>query len=411
MEKDSIELSLPENSNRSLFGVYFKIILIPVVIFAGFLLGYLKIINFKVELHSILMMGILLIIALFLARHNAEYGCLLFEDRIDNFKKDLKNYIMSNLLIIGDKKKSDSSFDSFIGEKSAELRNDNYSSVAAGVFPMLGILGTFISIAISMPEFSSTNINSLETEIAELLGGVGTAFYVSIYGIFLAIWWIYFEKKGLSRFERLIAKYKNSTKNFFWDRDEITRAYFQEISTKNSKMIQGLAHITNSEFSENLNKLIQKKFENFSEILDIEKDSLKITTKEFDKITSVLASNDFNKMNDGFKDILTTLKEVSSELKEVKNSIISESNLKEDRVSNAAASLLLEIKKFEDSIKINSKNILNKQNESFDAFRRDIANFNSKTGGRIFGDNSDVIEELRKSLANIDKKVKFDDEK
>lgn len=65
-----------------------------------------------------------------------------------------------------------------------------------------------------MPHFSSTNINSLEAEIAQLLGGVGTAFYVSIYGIF----WLcggYILKKGLSRFESIIYRYKNVTKNFF----------------------------------------------------------------------------------------------------------------------------------------------------------------------------------------------------
>ena len=51
-------------------------------------------------------------------------------------------------------------------------------------FPTLGILGTFISIALSMPDFTSNNIVALDSEITKLLSGVGTAFYVSIYGIF-----------------------------------------------------------------------------------------------------------------------------------------------------------------------------------------------------------------------------------
>ena len=46
-----------------------------------------------------------------------------------------------------------------------------------------------------MPDFSSGNTTALEQEISLLLGGVGTAFYVSIFGIFLSIWWTFFLKK------------------------------------------------------------------------------------------------------------------------------------------------------------------------------------------------------------------------
>ena len=40
MENDSIELNLPENSNQPLFFVYLKIISVPVLVFAIFLLGF-----------------------------------------------------------------------------------------------------------------------------------------------------------------------------------------------------------------------------------------------------------------------------------------------------------------------------------------------------------------------------------
>ncbi|WP_199774320.1 MotA/TolQ/ExbB proton channel family protein, partial [Campylobacter jejuni] len=76
--------------------------------------------------------------------------------------------------------------------------------------------GTFISIALSMPNFSSSDTAALEQEIALLLSGVGTAFYVSIYGIFLALWWMFFEKFGKSKIERLLNRQKNSTSGFFW---------------------------------------------------------------------------------------------------------------------------------------------------------------------------------------------------
>ncbi len=60
-------------------------------------------------------------------------------------------------------------------------------SVATSLFPMLGILGTFTAIAISMPDFSIDDMGSLDKQISILLSGIGTAFYASIFGIFLSI--------------------------------------------------------------------------------------------------------------------------------------------------------------------------------------------------------------------------------
>ena len=77
---------------------------------------------------------------------------------------------------------------------TSNLRNTNFSSIASGIFPTLGILGTFISIAFSMPDFNFWNYKCFRKEISKLLGGVGTAFYVSIYGIFLSIWWTFLKK-------------------------------------------------------------------------------------------------------------------------------------------------------------------------------------------------------------------------
>lgn len=39
-----------------------------------------------------------------------------------------------------------------------------------------------------------------------------------LYMNFLALWWIYFEKKELVKFEALMEKYRAATKEFFWDK-------------------------------------------------------------------------------------------------------------------------------------------------------------------------------------------------
>lgn len=74
-----------------------------------------------------------------------------------------------------------------------------------------------------MPNFSSSDTAALEQEIALLLSGVGTAFYVSIYGIFLALWWMFFEKFGKSKIERLLNRQKNSTSGFFGQKKSLIK--------------------------------------------------------------------------------------------------------------------------------------------------------------------------------------------
>ncbi|CZE48404.1 MotA/TolQ/ExbB proton channel family protein [Campylobacter geochelonis] len=421
-KNDSVlDIALPENSNRSLFGVYVKIVAVPVLIYLVFLAGYFKIIDFKVEFHSIAMMGFLLVLALIFARHSAEYGCCLFEDRIVKFKSGLKEYIMSHLMVVGNRKKSNASFDGFIDEYTRDMRNDNYASVAAGVFPMLGILGTFISIAISMPAFSSSDINSLESEIAQLLGGVGTAFYVSIFGIFLALWWIYFEKKGLSRYQKLVFKYKNATKNFFWDKDEISQNLMQELISKNEKVANIFETSLNSEFSKNLSRAMIEKFDAFKSMIDLEKESFSLSLAQIEKTNEFLsnASKITQELNQRYENTIVFMDNLINNTnlvyqklsKHLENSALSSAQ-NYSKIEEVVSNLVIELRGLENSLKETNLDILKNQNVAMENFKTSIAQglgeFKSAFKEEIVAstDNSDVIEELRRSLASIDKESK-----
>lgn len=419
-----LDITLPEARERSLAGVFFKITALPIAVFAVFLLGYLGLIGLKVETHSILMLAILLLIALVLARHNAEYGCSNFENNIDDFKSELKNYIVANLLSIGGKKKSDAKFDLFVDEYGYSLRNQNYASVAAAVFPMLGILGTFISIAISMPHFSSSNIDGLETEIAQLLGGVGTAFYVSIYGIFLALWWIYFEKKGISKYERLLIKYKNSTKNFFWNKDEITQGYLSEILNANVDISRSFAAMASTSFSDGLNRLINEKIDVFENVMEAEKRSFALTQEGLEKANEMILSANLSRgeMDKSFAQILSALKSVSASLVEIQNGIsaqyLKQSEILEqndDKIEFATNSLTAQIKNLTACLQGFSGEILKQQSASIaglnSSFKEFSADLKTLLGGANLDQsgNADIIEELRKTLASIDEKALLDE--
>ncbi len=415
----SDEFSLLKESKRSLLGVYIKIVFIPVLVFLIFLSGYLNYISLKVEFHSIIMLGFLLFIALIFARHNAEYGCCLFESRSDIFKDELKKYIMSHLTIIGNSKKSNSSFELFSDNFTNNLRNENYACVAAGVFPMLGILGTFISIAISMPHFSSTNINSLEAEIAQLLGGVGTAFYVSIYGIFLALWWIYFEKKGLSRFESIIYRYKSVTKNFFWEKSEISQSLMSEILNQNEKVANSFETVFNTEFTKNLRTAMKENFHTFEEMLELQKNSLKATSSNLNETISLFnnvseisknINQDFEKIINSFSKLVDDTNEIYLNLSKQLEKLLSFNDKKDENLQNLANGLIDSLDEFKASLENFNKEFLNEQNETQNIFKQGViksVNEIKKVVDSLKKEktsNTDIVEELKISLDNIERK-------
>jgi len=268
-------LTVLDNQNSSCLAIYFKIIALPALVYLYFLLGFFGVLDFRVEIHSIVLIGLIFLVSLLFARHNAEFGACYFKHHHEDFRIELKQYIVKNLMKIGEHTKSNASFDSFVDEFSKRIRNDNYASVGAGIFPTMGILGTFISIAMTMPDFSSQTSEALEKEISQLLSGVGTAFYVSIYGILLSLWWIFFEKRGLSKFDKAIESIRQEVKGLFWTKEEIEQAYLKENLLHFEKIGSMFERLSSNDFFEKLSKSIEDKFELFDRMLSLEAESVR----------------------------------------------------------------------------------------------------------------------------------------
>ena len=245
----------------------FTLLTIPFILFAMVLLCYLKVLPLKIELHSVVLIGFIFVIYIFFVKHNAYFVSCKFKTQYYELMYSLKEYMNKNLLTLGDTTKANGSFDDFLEDYTSNLRNTNFSSIASGIFPTLGILGTFISIAFSMPDFSSGTTSVLEVEISKLLGGVGTAFYVSIYGIFLSIWWTFFEKIGMSKFEHDAYVIKENTKHFFWTRVDIESIHIKSNLENFNKMSEVFNQLTSNNIVENINASIEKRFETLEEIL------------------------------------------------------------------------------------------------------------------------------------------------
>lgn len=322
--------SLDETSSASCLTKVLYLLFIPFMIFLTVLAGFMNLISFRVEIHSVVMIGIIFIIYLFFLKHNAFYASCKFMKEVSTFRKELKEYINNNLLTIGSKEKANASYDDFVKDFTSDLRNENFASVAAGIFPTLGILGTFISIALSMPDFSSQTSAVLEREISLLLGGVGTAFYVSIYGIFLSIWWILFDKTGLSKFEKTIQNIKVETKIYFWNKEEIDQTYFQKSMENYEKLNQVFNSFAQDELVENMNKTMAQRIDMFGNIISLEQQAVKTATSQMSESMKIMElaqsanasiSSDFKAMLLSFKDASSKFEQSAQSLGEISNSL------------------------------------------------------------------------------------------
>ena len=331
-EEDLTELNSRFYTNCKPISRIFTLLTIPTLLFVLVILCYFAVLPLKVEIHSVILIGAIYFIYLFFIRHNAYFVACKFRTLYADLQIALLDYINSNLLTIAQTSKANGSVDDFLQDYTSNLRNSNFSSIASGIFPTLGILGTFISIALSMPDFTSNNIAALDSEITKLLSGVGTAFYVSIYGIFLSIWWIFFEKFGLSRFHHDSYIIKESTKNFFWTKIDIESIHIKSNIDNFSSMSKIFAELTSSQAMYDINRSIEQRAKSLDELLQKEYMlSLRIDENiaNFEKLASAVEklSLQSNSQTIIFKDVSENLNKNIIELNSHMNNLSSE-NLK-----------------------------------------------------------------------------------
>ncbi len=331
-EEDLIELNSRFYTNCKPLSRIFTLLTVPTLLFILVILCYFGVLPLKVEIHSVILIGAIYFIYLFFIRHNAYFVACKFRTLYADLQIALLDYINSNLLTIAQTSKANGSVDDFLQDYTSNLRNSNFSSIASGIFPTLGILGTFISIALSMPDFTSNNIAALDSEITKLLSGVGTAFYVSIYGIFLSIWWIFFEKFGLSRFHHDSYIIKESTKNFFWTKIDIESIHIKSNIDNFSRMSKIFEELTSSQAMYDINRSIEQRAKSIDELLQKEYMlSLRIDENiaNFEKLASAVEklSLQSNSQTMIFKDVSDNLNKNILELNSHMNNLSSE-NLK-----------------------------------------------------------------------------------
>ncbi len=268
-------MTTTNSSTAPCFINYLVLAIFGTLFFASILLGYFQLLPIKVSLHSLIIIGTIYIVYLFFIRHNANYVICTMRKEYINLQKALQQHIKENSLTILNETKSTINLSDFFENYYKTFRNDNYASIAPSLFPMLGILGTFTAIAISMPDFSSSNTAELDSDISILLSGIGTAFYASIYGIYLSILWSFFEKRGLSKLDSDLHELHEVYESYIWSESELRRHEHMQHDMRDQKMIEALKETFNLEFIQTLN---EKHLDNFQTIINE-------TNKNFTTIT------------------------------------------------------------------------------------------------------------------------------
>ncbi len=283
---------LPNDEPSSCIPNFLVILSVPLLIFLASYASFFGYLSLKVEFHTLIIISIIFFIFIFFIKHNANYAACNFRQSFYQTEDKIKRFLKDSDLTINGKTKSLANIDEFLFEEIRDLRNDNFASIAPTVFPMLGILGTFVAIAISMPNFSVQSTQALDKEITLLLSGVGTAFYASIYGIFLSLWWIFFEKRGISKLNYTFNYIKKLYSKFIWDKNELEIYRLSGQQNANNDIVESLKEIFNINMIKNLN---QRYIEDFGII--VEK-----TANTFSKITTDM-ENSSSKFENTLKQI------------------------------------------------------------------------------------------------------------
>jgi len=246
-------------------GVFFSIFSLPFLFVAALAAGYLGYLPFGAGIHTLVTIVLIFVVFLFFIPHNASYAACRVSRNFELMESDLQEGLKKNALSIMGKTKSTLTVRDFIDEYFKDIRDDNYARVAATIFPMLGILGTFVAIAVSMPDFTVSSSEKLDAQISLLLAGIGTAFYASIYGIFLSLLWIFFERKGLAKIERQVLALEELYNSRIWSRSELVKHEHMQSELKDQKIIRTLQETFNLDFIKEMNAQYMKNYQKIVE--------------------------------------------------------------------------------------------------------------------------------------------------
>ena len=267
--------------------VFLMIISLPLLAVILSIAGYLGYIPYKVSIHTLATIVVIFFIFTLFIKHNASFLACVISNNFTIMESDLQDALKKNALTIMGKTKSTLTVRDFMQEYFKDITDDNYAKIASMVFPMLGILGTFLAIAVSMPDFTVQSSQKLDEEISILLSGIGTAFYASIYGIFLSLWWTFFERRGLAKIEKIVRELESLYDSKVWKKSELVKHEHMQSELKDQQILQTLKETFNLDFIKNLN---EQYIHSYKQLIDSSTQSLTIVARKLKEASDELST-------------------------------------------------------------------------------------------------------------------------
>ena len=324
---------------------YIVIALIPILFFLVMLAGYLHIIPLNIPIYGLGIIAFILFVFLLFIKHNANYS--ICKIRASHLKMEhvLEKKLDESALTIEEKTKSILDLEGFLNSYYDDVRNNNFAAVASSIFPMLGILGTFIAIALSMPNFSVEDTQALDHEISMLLNGVGSAFFASIYGILLSLIWTYFEKRGLSKVEHYFQDVQKRYKKYLYSKEELLIYKYTQYDIKENRFIAALQETFDLDFVRQMNEH---------------------NLASFEKVTAQTTHN-FHELSNKLKDVSHELTQTLQEMDRGEKALQAQNH-----IDKALVDFTVATRSFEKTTKLFSAQLENSLNRTFDKIDSEI---------------------------------------
>jgi DNA-binding transcriptional MerR regulator len=283
-----------------------------------------------------------------------------------HLESELKKELDKTSLTIESQTKSVLDIRAYFSAYYLNVRNDNFVSVASSIFPMLGILGTFVAIALSMPNFSVTDTEALDREISLLLSGVGSAFFASIYGILLSLIWTYFEKRGLSKIDTYLHSLEEEFREYIWSKEELTIYKYTQYDLKENRFIGALKETFNLDFIKELNAnhissfeaIMSKTNENFNSLATNLQDvslELRKSLKEMDRSSSAIDAR--NSINQALVDFTTATTSFEKTTKVFSAQLNNSLNRTFDKIDTEIGEIVIKLADFATHVSLESREV------------------------------------------------------
>lgn len=187
------------------------------------------------------------------------YEVLKSEDIVSSLKDSkyrslVESYMSKCTIDVNGSKKTNIPAEIYLNEVSV-CRNLNLNlrmlDIASGTLVGLGLWGTFLGLTIGIAGFDSTTTAHIQESIQSLLGGMGTAFYTSLFGMAFSLLYGAFEKSWKNRLNKNISDLNDKLDEMYYIDDlslvqlrqeAILKATEQDLFSK----LEGLLTYTNT---------------------------------------------------------------------------------------------------------------------------------------------------------------------